>query len=254
MSLVAFHNEPLRKHLEDVTREILARFLSKRTKLLAKLLKSSSDIDSESINRAMLYSGIFHDVGKAYEPFQETLREQGTAPRHEIFSVFFSDKVLTKMKKELKTIVLLAIAWHHSSTRGMVLERIGGTTGKFLQFDSVKLKEHSRNELSEILDGLFSQFKCGEDVDLSNIPDEISKDNAEKLFNELGKSIRGEKNVSYRTYVATLPVLSALQVADTKVAFENRNENRNKGMSPIHIRDITDLKAKEKIVQILKGL
>lgn len=252
MSLIASRNEPLWKHLEDVTGEILTRFLPKRTKLLVKLLKSYSDVDSESIGHAILYTGIFHDVGKAYEPFQETLKreQKSTAPHHEIFSVFFSDMVLTKMKKDLKTIVLLAIAWHHSATRGVVLERIGGTTSKFLRVDSVKLNEYSRKMLSEILDNIFSKFGCGEEADLSNIPKTISVNDAENLLDELGRSVRREKSDLYRTYFAVLPLLTALQVADAKVAFENRKE----GTPSVHVRDITNLDAKRRIIQILMRL
>jgi CRISPR-associated endonuclease Cas3-HD len=257
MGLIAFYNpktgvcEFLQQHLEDVTREISTRFLPKRTKLLAKLLKSYVDIDLDSIKRAILYAGIFHDVGKAYYPFQETLRHKGTAPHHEVFSVFFSDKVLTKLGKELKTIVLLAIAWHHSSTRGAVLERMAGTTNRFLQVDSVRLNEDSRMELSEILGNIFSHFKCGEEADLSNIPATISVKDIENLLNDLGRSIRREKRDSYRAYYVTLPLLTALQVADAKVSFENR---KTSPIPPIHIRDITNLDAERRIVQTLMKL
>lgn len=139
MGLIAYYNtkRALQQHLEDVAREISIRFLPKRMRLLAKFLKSHNDVDLDSIKRTILYADIFNDVGKAYYPFQETLRHRGTAPHHERFSVFFSDKVLTKLGKELKTIILLAIAWHHSSTRGAVLERIAGTTNRFLRVDSV---------------------------------------------------------------------------------------------------------------------
>lgn len=250
MNLIAFPNEPLEKHLEGVTREISIRFLPKRTKLLAKFFKSYSDVDLESIRHAILYAGIFHDVGKAYEPFQEMLKQRGAAPHHEIFSVFLSDMVITKMKKDLKIIVLLAIAWHHYATRGIVLERIGGTTSKFLRVNSVQLNEYSGKMLYEILDNLFSKFGCGDEVDLTNIPKTISVNDAENLLDELGRSIRREKSNSYRTYFAVLPLLTALQVADAKIAFENRN----KGTRPIHIRDITNLDAKMRIVQNLMRL
>ncbi|MBO3754146.1 MAG: CRISPR-associated endonuclease Cas3'' [Candidatus Brockarchaeota archaeon] len=250
MSLIASPNEPLQKHLEDVTEEILTRFLPKRAKLLVKLLKPYGDVDSKSVEHAILYAGIFHDVGKAYEPFQKMLKETGKAPHHEIFSVFFSDMVLTKMRKDLKTIVLLAMAWHHSATRGTVLERIGGTTSKYLQDDSVKLNEYSKNMLFRILDSTFLKFKCGEEVSLSNIPEIITVNDARNLLDEMGKSLRKEKSNSYTIYFAALPLLTALQIADSKIAFENR-----KGETlPVHLRDITNLDAKRRIVQNLMRL
>jgi CRISPR-associated endonuclease Cas3-HD len=255
MGLIAFCDsetgvcEPLKQHLEYVTREISTRFLPKRTRLLAKLLESY--VDTDSIRRTILYAGILHDVGKAYDPFQETLRRKGTAPRHEVFSVFFSDKVLTRSMEELKIIVLLAIAWHHSSTRGAVLERIAGTTNRFLHADSFGLNEGSKMELYKILESMFAQFECGEEVNLSNIPTVISVEDTENLLNQLGRSLRSEKSRGYRTYRATLPLLSALQVADTKVSFENR---KTSSVLPVHVRDITDLDAERRVVRALTKL
>ncbi|MEM2173312.1 MAG: CRISPR-associated endonuclease Cas3'' [Thermoproteota archaeon] len=250
MGLIAFPNESLLRHLEDVTEEILAHFFPKRAILLAKLLKKSyNEADLESIRRAALYTGIFHDVGKAYEPFQKMLKQKGKAPRHEIFSTFFSNKVLTKMDGNLKTIVLLAIAWHHYPTRGMIFERIGRTTSEYLQIDSVELDRNSREELFKILNNIFAKFKCGEEVTISNIPEEISRDDAEKLLDDLGKSIRGERKCSYRTYSATIPLLAVLQIADIKVSFKNRGSEK---VPPIYIEDITDLNAKKRIIKILQ--
>lgn len=251
MVLIAFPDEPLHKHLEDVTDEISRRFLFKRSKLLTKLLKSYIDIDLDNIKHAIIYTGIFHDVGKAYEPFQETLRQKGTAPHHEVFSVFFLDKVLVKMNTCLKKIILLTIAWHHLSTRGAVLERIGGTIDKFLPIDSVKLNEYSRKVLSEILQNILLKFECGEEIDLSNIPKVISVNDVKNLLDELGRSVRREKNNSYRIYLATIPLLTALQVADAKVSFKNRKTGTT---LPLYIKDITDLDIQKKIVQTLMKL
>lgn len=249
MSLIAFSDETLRKHLEDVAKEISTRFLPKRAELVVGLLKPS-DVNLESARCAMLCTGIFHDVGKAYEPFQEMLRKEGIAPRHEIFSVYFSDKVLNKKKGDLRTIVLLAIAWHHSATRGVILERIRGTTSKYLKVDSVRLNGHSREMLSEILGDLLSKFGCEEEADLSEIPEVITVDDAGNLLDELGRCIRKEESGSYRIYPAVLPLLTALQIADAKVASENRKE----GIPPVHLRDITNLNAKGRVARILMGL
>lgn len=251
MSLIAFPNELLQEHLENVTKEILARFLSKRSKLMFKLLKPYTNIDLEIIKHAILYAGIFHDVGKAYDYFQKTLRQRGKAPRHEVFSVFFLDRVLTKIEKNLKTIVLLAIAWHHSSTRGAILERIGGTMRNFLPVDSVRLDECSKRELLETFNNIFLIFGCGEEIVLQNIPEIISVYDAEKLLDELGRCIRSEKKNLYKTYFTTLPLLTALQIADIKVAFENRKTTNT---LPVYIKDITSLDSQKRIIQILKSL
>lgn len=254
MMLLAAKNESLEKHTEDVTDEVANRFLERRARTLVRIVKPEVNFSLSDAKRALLYTAIFHDIGKAYDWFQDTLAEKDTAPRHELFSAFVASRILkenafSSSSQFLRNCVLLTIAWHHYVTRGMVLPEIAETTPRFVPVKFLRLSEQRKLELVEILCSVLKKYRCEDGVDLSELPESISRDdNIKKLVDELQDVLESrDANPNGRLYFATLPVLSALQVADSLVAYRNRGT----GELQIHTTDLVDPLLADKVRKAL---
>jgi len=248
--LLAAPNETLREHIEGVAEELINRFLKKRARTLSRLLRSYNiDVNLRDVEKALLYSAIFHDVGKAYDWFQERIVEaalQGlsefSVPRHELFSALATSHILAKESfaspsgsQLLRTCVLLSIVWSHSSSRGAIIPKIAETIDRFVKVNSVSLNQQRSSELVSILDSVLKRYECYDGIDLSRLPRTISITEVKKLLGELDKPLRSESKLGHLLYHVTLPVVSALQVADSLVSNRNRGGKRRE-----YIADLPD--------------
>jgi len=252
--LLAAPNETLEKHIKDVTNELVSRFLKKKACTLMRLLRSHSltsgpatvthtNVSFSDARNVFLYSAIFHDLGKAYDWFQNRIIEAAkknpqnfSVPRHEIFSAFAAMQILTENAftnsfQFLRDCVLLSIVWSHSAIRGMVLPEIMYTTSDYIKVKSVYLSKRGKLEIMAILNSILAKYECEDGIDLLKLPTEISINEVEKMLKMLDKSL----NSNLLLYYATLPVLSTLQIVDSLVAHKNRG-----GKPQVHVVDLPD--------------
>jgi CRISPR/Cas system-associated endonuclease Cas3-HD len=253
--LLAAPNETLEKHIKDVTNELTSRFLRKRASALMRFLRLHRiNISLSDAKNVFLYSVIFHDIGKAFDWFQNRIIEainknfqDFSVPRHELFSAFATMRILTEdaftnFFQLLRDCVLLSIVWSHSATRGMVLPKIIYTTPNFVKVKSVYLNEWGKLEIISILNLILAEYKCEAGIDLLKLPIEISINEVGEMLKKLHKSL----NNNLLLYHATLPVLSTLQIVDSLVAHKNRG-----GKPQVHIIDLPTISVIDKAREAL---
>jgi CRISPR/Cas system-associated endonuclease Cas3-HD len=247
--LLAAPNEPLEKHITDSVNEFINRFSPKKEYTLIRLLQSYDvNIDLIDVKRIFLYSIIFHDIGKAYDWFQnriiEAINKQKrdfSVPRHELFSAYvtlhlLNENAFTNAFQFLRNCILFTIIWSHSSSRGMVLKRIAETIPQYVNVEYIKLSEEKRLELTSMVKSILTKYKCRDGVDLLKLPAKISINEVKEMLNVL-HGILHSKSVGSNCslYYATIPVLSTLQLIDSLVAYKNRG-----GCPQIYITDLPD--------------
>jgi CRISPR/Cas system-associated endonuclease Cas3-HD len=246
--LLAAPNETLEKHIKDVTNELVSRFLRKRACTFIRLLRSHNiNISFSDVRNVFLYSSIFHDLGKAYDWFQNRIIEAKGVPRHELFSAFVTMQILTEGAfinsfQFLRNCVLLSIVWSHSAIRGMVLPEIMHTTPDYVKVKSVYLSEQRKLEIMAILNSVLAEYECKTGIDPLKLPTEISINEVKEMLETLNKSL----NNNLLLYYATLPILSALQIVDSLVAHKNRG-----GKPQVHIIDLPNPLVVNKIREAL---
>jgi CRISPR/Cas system-associated endonuclease Cas3-HD len=245
--LLAAPNEPLEKHITDSINEFINRFSPKKEYTLIKLLRSYDvNIDLIDAKRVFLYSIIFHDIGKAYDWFQnriiEAINEQKrdfSVPRHELFSAYatlhlLNENAFTNAFQFLRNCILLTIIWSHSSSRGMVLKRIAETIPRYVNVEYVKLSEERILELMSMIESILTKYKCRDGIDLLKLPAKISINEVKEMLNTLHDMLYSKSiGSNYSLYYATIPVLSTLQLIDSLVAYKNRG-----GCPQIYITDL----------------
>jgi CRISPR/Cas system-associated endonuclease Cas3-HD len=253
--LLAALNETLEKHIKDVTNELTSCFLKKRAYTLTRLLRAHHiNISLSDAKNVLLYSVIFHDIGKAFDWFQNRIIEainrnsqNFSVPRHELFSAFATMRILTENAftnffQLLRDCILLSIVWSHSATRGMVLPKIMYTTPDFVKVKSVYLSERGKLEIMSILNSILAEYECEAGIDLLKLPTEISINEVEGMLKTLHKSL----NNNLLLYYVTLPVLSSLQIIDSLVAHKNRG-----GKPQVHIIDLPNPSVIDKVREAL---
>jgi CRISPR/Cas system-associated endonuclease Cas3-HD len=253
--LLAAPNETLEKHIRDATDELAGRFLRKRAYTLARLLQSYNiNISLNDAKNALLYSVIFHDVGKAYDWFQIRIvkavnknSQNFSVPRHELFSAFATMQILTKNSftnffQLLRNCVLLSIVWSHSATRGMVLPKIMYTTPNFVKVKVIRLSERKKLEIVSILNSILLEYECKAGIDLLKLPKEISVDEVGRILKMLHESLSDNPLL----YYATLPILSTIQIVDSLVAHKNRG-----GKPQVHIIDLPNFSVMGRVRETL---
>jgi CRISPR/Cas system-associated endonuclease Cas3-HD len=240
--LLAAPNELLEKHITDSVNEFINRFSPKKEYTLIRLLQSYDvNIDLIDVKRIFLYSIIFHDIGKAYDWFQnriiEAINKQErnfSVPRHELFSAYatlhlLNENAFTNAFQFLRDCILLTIIWSHSSSRGMVLKRIAETIPQYVSVEYIKLSEERRLDLTSMIESILTKYECRDGIDLLELPAEISINEVKEMLNTLDKSVCSDRSL----YYATIPVLSTLQLIDSLVAYRNRG-----GRPQIYITDL----------------
>jgi CRISPR-associated endonuclease Cas3-HD len=247
--LLSAPNETLEKHIKCVARELAERLLEKRARAIARFLQSYSiEVELRDAKNALLYSAIFHDLGKAYDRFQERIIEavnKGSSdfsvPRHELFSAFATSQILTEKAfinsfEFLRDCVLLSIVWSHLSSRGAILQEIRETTARYVPDKLVSLDATRKQELTSMLNSILTEYECKAGVDLSRLPVEISIDEVKEMLNALNASLeKGPYENKNLLYHAVLPILSSLQLVDSLVSHKNRG-----GKQPIYVIDLPD--------------
>jgi CRISPR-associated endonuclease Cas3-HD len=246
--LLAAPNEPLEKHIVNSVDEFINRFSPKREYMLVRLLRSYDvNIDLIDARRIFLYSIIFHDIGKAYDWFQNRILEainkqkpDFSVPRHELFSAYatsylLNENAFTNASQFLRDCILLTIIWSHSSSRGIVLKRIAETTSQYVNVEYVKLSEERKLELMSTIESILTKYECENGINLLKLPVKISINEVKEMINTLHGRIVGS-NYYYPLYYATILVLSVFQLIDSLVAYKNRG-----GTPQVYIVDLPDL-------------
>jgi len=108
------------------------------------------------------------------------------------------------------------------------LLKIMYTTPDFVKVKSVHLSGRRKLEIISILNSILAEYKCETGIDLLKLPTEISINEVKGILKTLHKALNNSL-----LYYATLPVLSALQIADSLVAHKNRG-----GKPQVHIIDL----------------
>ena len=173
---------------------------------------------------------LLHDLGKAYEPLQGSVRERGTASHHEYVSVAAASRMLRLDglggdARFLRDSILLSIVWHHTAMRGSdIHERRSWLADVYRRYSSDRkyvFRLEEAGELRWIMDTLAKTFNLHNYLDVDSLPGEITLDDVNRVSSSLVEELR-DRERGLKLYAYALLILHPLMVCDNYSANTNR--------------------------------
>ena len=196
-------------------------YIAKRLHLLN--LKEVSPFD---VKKAIAIAYIYHDIGKALQPFQENILCGEGARSHEIFSSIIMFKNFREQSffrcKALFNACLIAVLLHMSASRGNLISE----TRLFMKRFSMDAKagrlyidESSVDELNRIIGEAWHKLDLGDPVPIvRERPLIISQQDIEKATIALLQLTYGKSPSYYQTMFSAISILHPLLLADCYAA------------------------------------